>query len=397
MFYVFVGASIIFCFYWGAQILFAIKHKKYSMTLIDSDEQDLNTPVSIIHPIKDLDFELEKNLDSWMKQNYKGKVEHIFSFQDPNDPAIPVVKELMSKYPDIDYKIIVNPVMHGLNGKSSNMVHGVRQSKYDMLLFIDSDIRVMPDFIVKMIRPLKDENTGITTCGQINIGGKDFWTRFFTFMQNTETDFMWAMFTKIGMDVGATGAAFAMRKDLLMKIGGLEAFGGSLLEDLHLGNTLYKMGYKIVLGPFIECHVDKLGKEKSFNYAKRIATGIKAHIALELPAFVLMLFWYWIILFAGIIMSDSRIIYLGCLLVLIRMIHSALTRIVTGNKLYLKDFIMGPMLDMIGTFYLIFAKGVSSVEWRGIKYDVKAGGFINDGSISVDIEEDKLDATLKDR
>jgi len=397
LFYVFVGASIIFCFYWGAQILFAIKHKKYSMTLIDSDEQDLNTPVSIIHPIKDLDFELEKNLDSWMKQNYKGKVEHIFSFQDPNDPAIPVVKELMSKYPDIDYKIIVNPVMHGLNGKSSNMVHGVRQSKYDMLLFIDSDIRVMPDFIVKMIRPLKDENTGITTCGQINIGGKDFWTRFFTFMQNTETDFMWAMFTKIGMDVGATGAAFAMRKDLLMKIGGLEAFGGSLLEDLHLGNTLYKMGYKIVLGPFIECHVDKLGKEKSFNYAKRIATGIKAHIALELPAFVLMLFWYWIILFAGIIMSDSRIIYLGCLLVLIRMIHSALTRIVTGNKLYLKDFIMGPMLDMIGTFYLIFAKGVSSVEWRGIKYDVKAGGFINDGSISVDIEEDKLDATLKDR
>ena len=397
MFYVFVGASIIFCFYWGAQILFAIKHKKYSMTLIDSDEQDLNTPVSIIHPIKDLDFELEKNLDSWMKQNYKGKVEHIFSFQDPNDPAIPVVKELMSKYPDIDYKIIVNPVMQGLNGKSSNMVHGVRQSKYDMLLFIDSDIRVMPDFIVKMIRPLKDENTGITTCGQINIGGKDFWTRFFTFMQNTETDFMWAMFTKIGMDVGATGAAFAMRKDLLMKIGGLEAFGGSLLEDLHLGNTLYKMGYKIVLGPFIECHVDKLGKEKSFNYAKRIATGIKAHIALELPAFVLMLFWYWIILFAGIIMSDSRIIYLGCLLVLIRMIHSALTRIVTGNKLYLKDFIMGPMLDMIGTFYLIFAKGVSSVEWRGIKYDVKAGGFINDGSISVDIEEDKLDATLKDR
>lgn len=396
MFYVFVGASIIFCFYWGAQILFAIKHKKYSMTLIDSDEQDLNTPVSIIHPIKDLDFELEKNLDSWMKQNYKGKVEHIFSFQDPNDPAIPVVKELMSKYPDIDYKIIVNPVMQGLNGKSSNMVHGVRQSKYDMLLFIDSDIRVMPDFIVKMIRPLKDENTGITTCGQINTGGKDFWTRFFTFMQNTETDFMWAMFTKIGMDVGATGAAFAMRKDLLMKIGGLEAFGGSLLEDLHLGNTLYKMGYKIFLGPFIECHVDKLGKEKSFNYAKRIATGIKAHIALELPAFVLMLFWYWIILFAGIIMSDSRIIYLGCLLVLIRMIHSALTRKVTGNKLYLKDLIMGPMLDMIGTFYLIFAKSVSSVEWRGIKYDVKAGGFINDGSISVDIEEDKLDATLKD-
>lgn len=396
MFYVFVGVSIIFCFYWAAQILFVIRHKKYSNTLIESDGQDLNAPVSIIHPIKDLDFELEKNLDSWMNQNYKGKVEHIFSFQDPEDPAIPVVKKLMANYPHIDYKIIVNPVMQGLNGKSSNMVHGVKESKYDMLVFIDSDIRVLPDFLVKMIRPLKDEKTGLTTCGQINIGGKDFWTRFFTFMQNTETDFMWAMFTKTGMDVGATGAAFAIRKDLLKKIGGLEAFGGSLLEDLHLGNTLYKMGYKIVLGPFIECHVDKLGKEKSFNYAKRIATGIKAHIALELPAFVLMLFWYWMILISGLIMSNTKIVYLGCILVLLRMVHSALTRITTGNKVYLKDFIMGPMLDVIGTFYLIFAKGVSSVEWRGVKYDVKAGGFINEGSIAVQVEQDNLDATLKD-
>ena len=68
--------------------------------------------------------------------------------------------------------------MEGLNGKSSNMVHGVRLAKYDILLFGDSDVRIKPDFIVKMVRPLLDEKVGITTCGQINIGGSDFWTRF---------------------------------------------------------------------------------------------------------------------------------------------------------------------------------------------------------------------------
>ena len=120
------------------------------------------------------------------------------------------------------------------------------------------------------------------------MGGTDFWTRFFTFAQNSETDFIWAFLTKLGIDLGATGAAFAMRKKLLAELGGLEAFGNSLLEDMHLGNAVYKMGYKLVLGPFIECHVDRLGKEKSLNYGRRLGVGVKAHMAVELPAVLVL-------------------------------------------------------------------------------------------------------------
>jgi len=335
-------------------------------------------PVSVIHPIKDLDFEFEKNLESWFNQDYKGKVQHIFSFQDPDDPAIKVVKEFKEKYPDRDIEIIVNPVIEGLNGKSSNMVHGMKLAKYDIVLFGDSDIRVKPDFILKMVRPLKDEKVGITTCGQINIGGKDFWTRFFTFVQNSETDFMWALFTKLGIDVGATGADFAMRKKLLMEIGGLEAFGGSLLEDLHLGNTLYRMGYKLVLGPFIDCHVDKLAKEKSFNYAKRIAVGIKAHIAFELPAFILMLFWYWIFFILALILRNTGLLYLSLAFMGIRTIHGLLMRLVSKNKILPVDIVMPLFFDLFGTFYLLYSFSNPYVSWRGITYEVKKGGFIEE-------------------
>mgnify|MGYP001351550127 FL=1 len=247
MMYFAAAIGALFCTFWIAQIVFVKLHLNWTNRLIESNECDEAVPVSVIHPIKDLDFEIEKNLESWMNQNYRGKVQHIFSFQEPDDPAIKVVEELIKKNPDMDMTITVNPVMEGLNGKSSNMVNGMKLAKYDIVLFGDSDIRIKPDFITKMVRPLKDEKVGIVTCGQINMGGKDFWTRFFTFLQNSETDFIWAFLTKLGVDVGATGAAFAMRKDLLEQIGGLEAFGGSLLEDLHLGSTLYKMGYKLVL------------------------------------------------------------------------------------------------------------------------------------------------------
>jgi len=395
--------GVVFCAFWVAQLVFVFLHQKWSNTIIASDERDVNVPVTVIHPIKDLDFEFEKNLESWMNQNYKGNVQHIFSFQEPDDPAIKVVEKVKERYPEKDITIIVNPVMEGLNGKSSNMVHGLRLAKYDIVVFGDSDVRVKEDFLVKMVRPLTDESVGITTCGQINIGGRDFWTRFFSFLQNSETDFMWAFFTKLGFDVGATGAAFGMRKKLLQDIGGLEAFGNSLLEDLHLGNTLYRLGYKLVLGPFVECHIDRLAKEKSFNYAKRIAIGIKTHIAVDLPAFVLILFWYWALFFSALFLQDVKLLSMALFFMLFRTVHGILGRKVTMNKVLPVDIAMPLFFDLFGTFYLFYAFKEPHVSWRGIVYKVKKGGFIEDVSFNEaalydeTIMDEEMDSELVDQ
>jgi ceramide glucosyltransferase len=378
MFYFAVAVGLIFIVFWTAQIIFVRLHIRWSKRIINSDRSDEDTGVSIIHPIKDLDFELEKNLETWFDQNYKGSVEHIFSFQEQDDPAIEVVKKLKEKHKDMDITIIINPVLEGLNGKSSNMVQGLRISKYDYVLFGDSDTRVERDFIVKMVRPLKDKKVGVTTCGQINIGGKDFWTRYFTFVQNSETDYIWAFLTKLGMDLGMTGAAFGMRKEVIREVGGLEAFGGSLLEDLHLGNTLYRMGYKIVLGPFIECHVDKLAMEKSLNYAKRIAAGVKAHIAFELPMFLLMLFWYWAFFIISAVTMDFKLFMLVLVFMGLRTLHGLLQRLAAMNRILPVDIIMPLFFDLFGTFYLLYSFNKPEVSWRGITYEVSAGGYIQE-------------------
>ena len=378
MIYFATAVGILFCTFWIAQLVFVKLHLGWTNKLLKSDDRDDGVPVTVIHPIKDLDFEFEKNLESWFNQDYRGALQHIFSFQDPEDPAIPVVDEFIQKYPGIDAEIIVNPIIDGLNGKSSNMVHAFRLAKYDIVLFGDSDIRIKPDFILKMVRPLKNEKVGMTTCGQINIGGKDFWTRFFTFVQNSETDFIWAFFTKMGMDVGATGAAFAMRKKLLKEVGGLETFGSSLLEDLHLGNTLHRMGYKLVVGPFLECHVEKLAKEKSFNYAKRLAVGIKTHIAFELPAFILMLFWYWIFFIIALVTGNTALLFLSFIFMGVRTVQGLLMRLTTMNRIMPVDIIMPLFFDVFATFYLIYSFNNPYVIWRGIRYEVKKGGYIEE-------------------
>ena len=113
MMYFATGVGVLFITFWIAQLVFARLHLKWSNSIIESDESDEDCGVSVIHPITDLDFELEKNLESWANQNYKGKVEHIFSFQKHNDPAIKVVEEFKEKHADMNIIIIIKPVTGG--------------------------------------------------------------------------------------------------------------------------------------------------------------------------------------------------------------------------------------------------------------------------------------------
>jgi len=368
----------VFGIYWIAQVVFVHLHLRWTNTLVRSDESDAATPVTVIHPIKDRDHELEQNLDSWLGQDYRGAVQHIFSFQDPDDAALAAVRELGPRWPEADITVIVNPLIAGLNGKSSNMVHALRLAKYEVVLFGDSDTRVRPDFILKMVRPLRDERVGVTTCGQVNVGGRDFWTRFFTFLQNCETDFNWAFLTKLGMDVGITGAAFAMRRALIERIGGLQRFGGSLLEDMSLGNLLYREKFRIVLGPFVECHVDRFDSSKAINYAKRLAIGIRKHIALEMPIFILMLSWYWLLLVAGLVARHYAVVSLALGFLALRVVLGLAQRIVTMNRIRPVDVVMPLFFDLLGTFFLLVSFKTPYVTWRGIRYRVDGGGDIEE-------------------
>jgi ceramide glucosyltransferase len=374
--YLALTLALIFGSYWVAQLVFVALHRRWSLGPVPSDTRDEEVPVTVIHPIKDLDFELALNLESWFRQDYRGAVQHIFSFQAPDDPAIAVVREVAARHPGIDAVVIVNPRIEGLNGKSSNMVHAMAIAKHEIVLFGDSDTRVVRDFILKMVRPLADPKVGVTTCGQMNIGGRTFWTRFFTFLQNCETAFNWAFLARMGLDVGITGAAFAMRKALIKELGGLESFGQSLLEDMHLGNQLYRTGYKIVLGPFVACHVERLGREKSFNYAKRLAIGIKTHIALEMPAILLMVSWYWALLAAALLLADWRLLGAVGGIMLLRTVLGLLQRPLTGNRIRPVDLVMPLAFDLIAMVFLVLAPGRSRVMWRGVEYEIAPGGYI---------------------
>lgn len=62
--------------------------------------------VSVLRPLKGLDANLYENLESTFTQEYSN-YEIIFSVANEDDQALPIVRALVSKYPNIQTTVIV--------------------------------------------------------------------------------------------------------------------------------------------------------------------------------------------------------------------------------------------------------------------------------------------------
>jgi len=67
---------------------------------------DFAPGVSILRPLKGLDANLYENLESTFTQEYPN-FEIILSVADEQDQALPIARDLISKYPNINSRIII--------------------------------------------------------------------------------------------------------------------------------------------------------------------------------------------------------------------------------------------------------------------------------------------------
>lgn len=90
-----VSAAIYYSLAIYATITFFTQSKIRSKTL------DLYPLVTILKPICGLDSNAHKNLASFFQQDYP-MYQIIFGVQDPNDPSIAIVQQLITDFPEID-------------------------------------------------------------------------------------------------------------------------------------------------------------------------------------------------------------------------------------------------------------------------------------------------------
>jgi ceramide glucosyltransferase len=208
-------------------------------------------PVSILKPLRGTDPEMYESFRSHCLQDYSD-YEIIFGVSHPNDPAIPLVEKLKAEFPQRTIRLMVCPDNLGANTKVSNLAQMARQARHEYLVVNDSDIRVEPDYLRRVLSPLNDPEVGLVTCLYRGIANASLGSRLESL--GISTDFCAGVLVAQTVENGirfGLGSTLAFHRRDLQAIGGFEAIADYLADDYQLGSRIAALGLKVKLSDVV--------------------------------------------------------------------------------------------------------------------------------------------------
>jgi ceramide glucosyltransferase len=203
-------------------------------------------PVSLLKPVRGVDFASHDNFASFCVQNY-AEYEILFCVNEMSDAAVPVIQNVMKEFPEQRIRILCNALQIGSNRKVNNLALLTREARHEILLQTDGDVRVGPNYVREMVAAFADPSVGVASCLYRAIAQKGFWAELEAV--GTASDFLGGALLaewKEGVTF-ALGASVGTTKSWLEKIGGYEALANLLADDYELGNRIHKAGGKVLL------------------------------------------------------------------------------------------------------------------------------------------------------
>lgn len=201
-------------------------------------------PISILKPVRGADPAFESVVISHAFQDYP-HFEVLFSVADDDDPAIPIIRKVMSEAPEGRVKLIQRSTQTA-NPKVGALIDLARHAKYDTYLVNDGDIRVPRNYLRTLAAELDQPNVGLVTA-IYKARAQAFPGEFEAL--GVATDF--APSTLVAPLVGVTefamGSTLFFRKADLEKVGGFAALGDYLADDYQLGKLITGQGKRAVL------------------------------------------------------------------------------------------------------------------------------------------------------
>jgi len=211
---------------------------------------DLPRPAaSVLRPLCGEDPGLYENLRAAADQAYP-QFEIICGVQDPDDPAIPVVERLKRDCPQVPIALAVDRRAHGCNLKVGNLLNMLPLARHELLVMVDSDMRVPADFLAAVSSALADPAVGlVTSLYRGRPADRGLWSHLAAAHINYGFLPQAVVGERVRPGEGCFGASIAMTRSTLAAIGGLEAFADTLGEDHAMGAAVRRLGKRIAVSP----------------------------------------------------------------------------------------------------------------------------------------------------
>jgi ceramide glucosyltransferase len=336
--------------------------------------EDFAPPISNLKPIKGDDPDAYENFASLCRQDYPN-YELVFCVDPDNEKMISVLNKLRHDFPERPIRILLGSGRAAANDKAAKLARLVSEAGHEVIVINDSDVRVRPDYLRTVVRPLADPAVGAVTLLYVPIAEHTFADE----LQSVGmfSDFYAGIFVARRLDgvKFALGPTIATTRSQLMRFGGYESIENRPGDDLLIGRLIAEQGYRVELLPYaVETVADFASLKELVHKRLRWIVVMRhmrpwGHFGL---AFTQGLPWS---LAAALLAPSASIAALYVSLYLL--LRIVLTWLIGGYGLKQKS--LGRKLLLIPAWdamaFLIWAVSFTrrSVRWRGSDYYIKEG------------------------
>ena len=315
-------------------------------------------PVSVLKPLRGLDPNTFEAFRSQATQDYP-EFELLFGVADPGDPAIPEVERLQSEFPQLAIRLLIGqaPLANGKVGVLANLAANAR---YPIWVLNDSDIKVPPDYLSKVVEPLSDSSIGLVTCL--------YRVRPHTVPALWEAlgiaaDFMPSTLVAqlIGVREFGLGSTLAFRAEDLEKAGGFAAVGDFLADDYQIAKHITGSGKRALLSTLtVETSLGDSTWRGSWQHQIRWSRTIRASKEGGYAGLPITQTGLWIALALALHAKTAV-----CALLLIRLVSALVSSLLVLHSLPAAAlFWLAPLWDLYSFAVWLTSYAGREVRWR---------------------------------
>lgn len=335
-------------------------------------------PVTVLKPLHGIEPLLQECLESFFRQDYPA-YELIFGARTETDPALAVVDLLKRKYPNIPAQIVLSGEPAYPNAKVQLMEKMAPVAAYPVLVITDSDVRVTPDYLQHVVRPMLDPGVGMVTCLYRGVSTGGFWSLLEALGMSVEMSSGVLVADLLEGMKFALGPTMLIRKEVLEGWGGFGVLRDYCADDFVMGALTAEAGKTVVLSHHVIDHIvlNRKAKQsllhqlrwmKSSRFSRRlghIGTGLTFAMPFGLLGFL-----------AGWISGNWA---LGLGLLGAAFANRVVQALVVGwgvtrdrnSALYCWLY---PLRDLLGFILWCGSFSGSEIVWRGERYRLVSGG-----------------------
>jgi len=206
-------------------------------------------PVSVLKPVRGLDHEAWENFETFCRQDYPN-YEIIFGVADEDDPVVPVIRRLERRFPERKIRLVFARPF-GPNRKACLLHDLTVAARHEVLVISDSDMRVAPDYLSRVVAPLADPGVGLVTCAYVGDealslpAGLEALHMGVTFLPSV------VVARRVMAMRFALGASLTLRRADLARLGGFAVLVDYLAEDYQIGARTAASGQTVHLSDYV--------------------------------------------------------------------------------------------------------------------------------------------------